>query len=188
MVFRIFFLTLVGSAFLCAQQFALPKALEDELSRKAEEVTEVNLDAAMMGIAKMALNRTGNDQESARRALDKLKGIYIRVFQFANDNAYNSAQLEPLRTQLSASSWKKLVNVRSKKAGENVEIVVRMENGPNTGLTVISGERKELAIIHIDGPVDLSELGRLGGNFGIPNLSNLEDNSSPKTVPAKEKE
>lgn len=188
-MFRAFLLTIAGAALLCAQQFALPKALEDELSQKAEEVTEVSLDATMLGFAKMALSGKGADQQSARRVLDKLRGVYIRVFEFANDNAYSQAQLEPLRAQLNSSSWKKLVNVRSKKAGENVEIFMRMENGLNTGLTVIAGERKELAIIHIDGPLDLSELGRLGGNFGIPDLSGLEsDATAPKSPAGKEEE
>jgi hypothetical protein len=185
-MFRAFFLTIIGAALLCAQPFALPKALEDELSQKAEDVTEVTLDATMLGFAKAALSSKGNDA-TARRVLDKLKGVYIRVFEFNTDNAYTPAQLEPLRAQLNQASWKKLVNVRSKKAGENVEIFMRMENGANTGLTVIAGERRELAIIHIDGPLDLAELGRLGGNLGIPDLSGIAGESDDPKPPAASK-
>lgn len=185
---RAFFLTIFSAALLCAQPFALPKALEEELSQKAEEVTEVTLDSAMLGFAKMALSNKGDDA-AARRVLDKLKGVYIRVFEFNSDNAYNPAQLEPLRAQLNQGAWKKLVNVRSKKAGENVEIFVRMEGGANTGLTVIAGERRELAIIHIDGPLDLAELGRLSGNLGIPDLSGIAGESdSPKASSRKKEE
>lgn len=182
-------LIMVGAAMLCAQPFALPKALEDELTKKAEEVTEVTLDATMLGFAKMALSGKDADQAVARRVIDRLKGVYVRVYEFADANAYTSAQLEPLRAQLSQSTWKKLVNVRSKKGGDNVEVFIRMENGMNTGLTVIAGERKELAIIHIDGPIDLSDLSGLAGNFGIPNLEGIgKETVAPKSSGVKEEE
>jgi hypothetical protein len=54
---------------------------------------------------------------------------------------------------------------------------------------VIAGERRELAIIHIDGPLDLAELGRLSGNLGIPDLSGIASESdSPKSSSRKKEE
>ncbi|MDZ7639647.1 MAG: DUF4252 domain-containing protein [Bryobacterales bacterium] len=114
---------------------------------EAEEVTEVSLDATMLGF--------GGDGPLPEQVISNPWLVGARTSPGSDIRVFESAELqrllvvvEPLRAQLNSSSWKKLVNVRSKKAGENVEIFMRMENGLNTGLTVIAGERKELAIIH----------------------------------------
>jgi hypothetical protein len=38
------------------------------------------------------------------------------------------------------------------------------------GLVVIAAEAKELTIVNIVGPIDLDQLSRLGGQFGIPKV------------------
>ena len=40
----------------------------------------------------------------------------------------------------------------------------------DTGLAVIAAEPKELTFVHIDGTIDPDTLGKLGGQFGIPNV------------------
>jgi hypothetical protein len=49
------------------------------------------------------------------------------------------------------------------------------------GLVILSAERKELAIVIIDGSIDLRELSSLGGQFGIP--SGIVPGSTPNPAP-----
>jgi hypothetical protein len=35
-------------------------------------------------------------------------------------------------------------------------------------VAIIAADRKELTVVHIDGPIDLDGLAKLSGNFGIP--------------------
>lgn len=170
MFIRVFVLLALSATSAFAQQLVLPPALERELRLKADEVTEVDLDATMLGLARHVLSDRDPEQATAKKVIDRLNGIHVRVFEFAEANAYTTSQLEPLRAQLAQGPWRRVVNVRSSKAREFVEVYLRMENGAPVGLAVIAAEPKELAFVHIDGPVSLSELGRLGGKFGIPDI------------------
>jgi hypothetical protein len=49
------------------------------------------------------------------------------------------------------------------------------------GLVILSAERKELSIVIIDGAIDLNQLSKLGGSFGIP-----KDLPNPGAPPPKE--
>ena len=57
-----------------------------------------------------------------------------------------------------------------KDGEETFGLYSKTEQGKSAGFAMIAAEPKELAIIHIDGPIDLSELASLGGQFGIPNI------------------
>jgi hypothetical protein len=49
-------------------------------------------------------------------------------------------------------------------------------------LVVIAADPKELTIVHIDGPLDPSDLDKLGGDFGVPRVE------VPKQKPTSAKE
>ncbi|MCW5962518.1 MAG: DUF4252 domain-containing protein [Bryobacterales bacterium] len=185
MFIRMFLLLTVSVVFTFAQQLRLPAELEKQLREQAEEVAEVDLDQSMLGLARQMLSSKDAGQAKAKQVIERLKGVYVRVYEFAGDNAYNPAQLEPLRAQLAQGAWKKLVNVRNTKSGEHVEVYLRMENNAPAGLAVIAAAARELAIVHLDGPINLQDLGELGGSFGIPKLGAGAVESS---VNAKEEE
>ena len=111
----------------------------------------------------------------------KLKGIYVRSFQFDSPGAYSEADVEAVRSQLKSPLWEKIVNVRSKRKGENAEIYFKGDNPDRIdGLVIIAADPKELTIVHIDGPLDPSDIEKLGGDFGVPRVE-----VHPKTKPAK---
>ena len=161
-----------------AQDFKMPMNLE-RLSAKASETTEVTLDGRMLQLAAKFMNDEG-DQE-AREMVKKLKGIYVRSFQFDSPGAYSEADVEAVRSQLKSPLWEKIVNVRSKRKGENAEIYFKGDNPDRIdGLVIIAADPKELTVVHIDGPLDPSEIEKLGGEFGVPRVE-----VHPKTKPAK---
>src|SRR5689334_18832567 len=71
------------------------------LENKAQDVVEVNIDGKLLDLAKRVLVKV-NDQDAKKvgQAISGLKGIYVRVFNFANENEYNPADVEDLRAQL----------------------------------------------------------------------------------------
>ena len=78
-----------------------------------------------------------------------------------------------MRSQLRNPAWNKIVNVRSKKEG-SVEVYV-MHNGTQvSGLALLAADPKEITVVNIVGPVDLEKLTELGGQFGIPDLDDLD--------------
>ena len=54
---------------------------------------------------------------------------------------------------------------------EDVDVYVNMEGDQVKGLAVIASEPREFTIVNIVGSIDVDKIGRLEGQFGIPQLS-----------------
>jgi len=161
-----------------AQDFKMPVNL-DRLASKASETTEVTLNGRMLQLAAKFMN--DEDDAEAREMVKKLKGIYVRSFQFDSSGAYSDSDVEAVRSQLKSPAWEKIVNVHSKRNGENAEIYFKGDNPDRIdGLVIIAADPKELTVVHIDGPLDPSDIEKLGGEFGVPKVE-----VRPKTKPAK---
>jgi predicted nucleotidyltransferase len=140
------------------------------LSEKAREVVDVTLDAQMLRIASKFLSAGDTDERAVRDVIAKLDGIYVRSYEFDSEHAYDRAAIDKIRAQL-GPSWKKIVNVRGRD--EDAEIYLDMRPGSDQpiGLIVINAEPRELTIVNIVGPIDLDQLMKLQGEFGIPKMS-----------------
>jgi hypothetical protein len=152
-----------------AQDPRIQMAHLDHLAAKASETVDVNIDERLIQLAAKVFNEKDEDEAQIKKLVAGLKGIYVKSFEFENDNQYSTADLESIRMQLSQASWSRLVNVTSKKEG-NVEVYVSMSGADINGLTVISSEPRELTVVNIVGPIDLQKLAKLEGNLGIPDL------------------
>ena len=142
----------------------------ERLADKADEVTDVNLDGAMLKLASKFMDEDEKDPEEAkvREMIKKLKGIYIKSFEFDKEGQYTDGDVESIRAQLRGPGWKKMVNVRSKRDKENAEIYVLGDEDNMLGLVILAAEPKELTVVDIVGPIDLDRLSELGGHLGIP--------------------
>jgi hypothetical protein len=147
----------------------IPVNLE-RLAAKASEVVDVNMDANMLKFAGNFLNKEKSDESQAQKLLTGLKALCVRSFEFDKDGQYAEQDVEELRAQLQAPAWSRMVGVRSKRDGENVDVYFRMEKGSITGLAVIAAEPKEFTFVHIDGLITPEQLAGLGGQFGIPKV------------------
>lgn len=78
-----------------------------------------------------------------------------------------------------------MVEARSKRDEQNVEVFFKMENGTVNGMAIIAAEPNELTLVHIDGPIDPEQLGSLGGQFGIPRVEVHKNAPKPATKPVK---
>lgn len=174
---------------------ALPASAQDarlklehleKLSAKAAEVTNVTLDGEMLQLAAKFLDMDKDDPETGpvKDLIKKLKGIYIKSFEFEQSNQYSAADVEEIRTQLAAPGWSKIVENRDKRANETNEIYVMKDAHNNIGgVAILVAEPKELTVVNIVGPMELDKLSALDGKFGIPENKEKEH---PKKRTAQE--
>jgi hypothetical protein len=153
---------------LSAQEIKMPVNL-DKLAEHATETVDVTLDSSMLQLASRFLSKDDPDQMHVKQLVSKLKGVYVRSFEFDKDGQYSRGDVEAIRSQLKTPSWTRIVGVKSTK-GENSEIYLKKNGDQVAGLVLINAEPKELTIVHIDGAIDPAELSELGGHMGIPKL------------------
>lgn len=169
---RLFVAAVLFAAATSLQAQRINLELPPALAAKAAESVDVTLDGAMLRLASKFLSDSDKDERAARAVVKKLDGIYVRVYEFDEDNVYDRSVVDHVRSQL-GPSWKRIVTVQSRKKEkrENVEIYTDMRGDAITGLVVICAEPRELTFVNIVGPIDLEELASMEGQFGIPHLS-----------------
>src|SRR5688572_388050 len=140
------------------------------LEQKANESVTITLDAALLGLAGRFLNAEEPNDAAVKEVMQGLSGIYVRSFTFDSDFVYQKSDVDMVRRQLSAPGWQRLVEVRSRKQGSDVDVYISMEGDKVRGLAIIASEPRELTIVNIVGSVDLQKLHRLEGRFGVPNM------------------
>jgi Domain of unknown function (DUF4252) len=164
---------------LCAQEIKLPASL-DRLASKATEVVDVTMDAHLLQLASRFLSDKSPDDANVKKLVSGLRGLYVKSFEFEKPGEYQSADIDSVRAQLRTPAWSRIVNVRSRKSGENSEVYVKTDNGKIGGLAIISTEPKELTIVSIEGSIDPDQLSDLGGHFGIPKIDTRKEKGHGK--------
>ena len=143
----------------------------EALETRARDVVEVNIDGKLLDLAKRVSTKV-NDENAKKvsLAIGGLKGIYVRVYRFENENEYNMADIDALRTQLNAPGWDKVANVRSKKNNQKVDVYTMFTGNMMSGVAVVISESKSVALVNIIGPIDIELLTELGGKLSIPKI------------------
>ena len=145
----------------------------DKLASKAAEVVDVTLDEPMLKLAsKFIAADEDPDSADALQLVKDLKGVYVKSFEFYKEGEYSQADLDAIRSQLTASSWSKMVGVISKREGEISEVYMMTESGGKRilGIAILAVEPKELTVVNIIGPIDIEKLSSLEGKMGIPKM------------------
>lgn len=154
----------------------------NKLEDKALDVVEVNIDGKLLDLAKRVLVKS-NDQDAKKvaQAIGGLRGIYVRVFNFANENEYNMADVEEIRAQLQAPGWEKLANARSKRNNQKIDVYTMFTGDLMSGVAVVVSESKSIALINVVGPIDIELLTEMSGKFNIPKIEiERENQEKPK--------
>jgi hypothetical protein len=172
-------LLLLGSALTArAQGPRLRMDQLDFLANKASETVDVKLDERLMQTT--ARFFSGKDDAEIKEVLKGIKGIYVKSFTFEKEGEYSQAELGSVISQLHGSTWSKILSVKSRKDGENVEVYLNMVGEQITGLAVLSIEPREFTVVNIVGPIDLDKLTKLAGQFGVPDLGIEQDKTKKK--------
>jgi hypothetical protein len=147
------------------------------LAEKATESVDVTLDSSMLRLASGFLSDDDDEDASVKKLVSRLKGVYVRSFEFDKEGQYSMADVESIRTQLKTPQWSRIVGSKSNK-GETSEIYVKKNGDEFAGLVVIDAEPRQLTVVHIDGPIDPGQLSELGGHMGIPELGKSKSKKS----------
>jgi hypothetical protein len=156
-------LLLATVAALLAPTWAAAQKLElnfDALAAKAREKAEVDLDGAALKQSLQLLGQNPKDPD-APSPFSGVQGLFVRHYEFAAPGAYSDSDLVSVRKQVaSGSGWSRIVNVKEKN--ESVEIYMLTPAGAKPGgFLLIAAEPKELTVVHVIGPLDVSRLQEL---------------------------
>lgn len=132
----------------------------DKLAANAKESTNITLEGDAL---KLATGFLGQGADS----LKGLTGVYVRSYEYEQPGQYKEEDLAPLRAYIKSLNWAKIVDVKEPK--ESTEIYLHpLPDSKLGGLAIVSAEAKEITVVLISGVMNAADLGKLGGNFGVP--------------------
>jgi hypothetical protein len=141
------------------------------LETRARDVVEVNVEGKLLDLAKRVLSKMKDqDAKKVAQAINGLQAIYVRVYNFENENEYNPADIEEIRAQLSAPGWERLANARSKKNNQKVDVYTMFSGDMMSGVAVVVSESKSIAFVNVIGTIDIDLLMELSGKLNIPRI------------------
>lgn len=154
----------------------------DRLFPKAVETIDVRVDGSLLLMASKFLKSDKADEAAVKEIVQALKGVYVKGVEFDKEGEYSEADVEAIRQQLSAPGWDRIVGVRSKRDGENVEVFLMINNNAVIeGIGVLISEPKQIMVVNVVGPLDPEKINNLRGQFGIPKDFALDFSGAKRT-------
>jgi len=141
----------------------------DKFAERADKVINVTVDEQLLRLAASFLSDKKPDEAKIKELILGLKGVFVKRFEFEKEGEFTLADVESIRSQLSAPGWSNVANVRSKREG-NYDVALMSEGSVIKGLAVLAAESKAFTVVNIVGPIDLAKLAELEGKFGIPHF------------------
>ena len=71
----------------------------DSLAQKAKESVDVTLDASMLQLAGGFLSSDDPDEARVKKLVSKLKGVYVRSFEFDKEGQYSMRDVDLVQAQ-----------------------------------------------------------------------------------------
>jgi hypothetical protein len=139
-------------------QLPVSSPIEKELAARASEATEITLDKKMLSLASRVMDGKDTYDDATRQLIENLDGIYIRNYEFDKEGLFTAEQVEQLRKNYETGEWSSLVRNRDRKTGESSDIMVKLVNGESHGLFILNVEPKEISMVLVLGPVQMSDL------------------------------
>jgi hypothetical protein len=146
-----------------------PPGLE-RFETEASDALEITVDERVLRLAAGALSDAKPDERALKALVAGLRDVYVRAFKFEREGVYQPAEVEALRARFRAPEWSRVVGVRSKKYGDNVDVFLSSAGGQLKGIAVVVAAPRELVYVHVSGDIDLERLRELEGRFSVPRL------------------
>ena len=154
----------------------------DKLEAKAVQTVDVTVDGSMMQLAsKFLSSERSPDEAKVKELVAGLKGVYVKRYEFDKEGQYSAADVEAIRAQLNTPAWSRLVGIRSKRDGQNVEVFSMLSGNRINALAILAAEPKALTVVNIVGTIDIDKLSELEGKFGVPQLELERDGKSSES-------
>jgi hypothetical protein len=142
----------------------------DHLQRSATQSVNVTIGDGLLKLASMALKHD-NDPEGRQAVaiIEGLKAIYVRSYEFPEDNMYSKEDVESVRAQLVQPGWTPLAQIRQRHDDvEDVDVYVSTENDKINGLAIVATCPRKFTIVNIVGSIDVAKLAAIEDRFGLP--------------------
>ncbi len=134
------------------------------------QFVEVNLSSAML---KFAARIAARQEPEAAELIRNLKSIRVNVVGLDDSNRdITIEQIEGVRRKLEGQGWTKMVTVREKNGGDNVDVHV-MQRGEEAidGLVVTVLDKKgEAVFVNIVGNINADQIAQIADKFDIEPL------------------
>jgi hypothetical protein len=144
------------------------------------EFVEVNLSSAML---KFAARIAARQEPEVAEMIRNLKSIRVNVVGLDDTNrAATVEQIEGVRRKLEAQGWTKMVTVRERNGGDNVDVHVKQRGEESIdGLVVTVLDRKgEAVFVNIVGNINADQLAQIADKFDIEPLRKVHSKIEAK--------
>lgn len=161
------FLTLAAALPLCAQ--SIDFKMLDKLGEKAKESSVVSLGPEQLGLVAGLTGEQG--KQGLGEVAKALKSVQVRSYEFDEKGMYDVEIVRAFRDKVvSSGNWVNIISTKEKGGFTDI-MVQKGPDGKSSGFLIVAAEPREVSIVHIDGPLDMSSLGKLGGIMGIPEVA-----------------
>ena len=137
------------------------------------QFVEVNLSSGML---KFAAKLAARHEPDAAELVGNLKSIRVNVVGLDDANrASNVEKIEAVRRKLEGQGWTKMVTVREKDGGDNVDVHV-MQRGEDAidGLVVTVIDHKgEAVFVNIVGNINADQISKIADKYDIDPLKKI---------------
>lgn len=144
------------------------------------QFVEVNLST---GLLRFAAKIAARHEPEASELLAGLKSIRVNVVSMDDSNRADTlAKIESVRRKLESQGWNKMVTVREKGEGDNVDVHVKQRGDENIdGLVVTVIDHKgEAVFVNIVGNINADQIAKLADKFDIDALKHVHLKSGHK--------
>lgn len=154
-----------GGAATRAQEARLHLGHLDRLAARATESVEITMNDVQVQFLRKLVSLGESERSKIKGALSKLKGVYVRGYEFAHDGEYSDADIEEVRAQLRSPGWERIVEVRNRNSSDEVFFMPRDDEV--AGFAAISTEPRKVCVINIVGPMGIDEMALLEREFHL---------------------
>jgi len=137
------------------------------------QFVEVNLSTAML---KFAARIAARHEPETAELIRGLKSIRVNVVGMDDSNRASTVeQIESVRRKLEKDGWTKMVTVREKDDGDNVDIHVKQRGEESIdGLVVTVIDKKgEAVFVNIVGNINADQIAKIADKFDIDPLKKV---------------
>ena len=164
----------LAAAFAClalpvlaaAQDAQLKLPSFSDLKDKAVKSVDITIGSSLLGFMGWMMDDHDKDSAELKKTITGLKSVQIRSYQFSSDFAYSRADVDAVRSQLSAPGWSQLIKVHDQHKNEDVDIYIALDKQTVKGLAIIAANRREFTFLNIVGAVALEQVAKLRETFG----------------------
>jgi Domain of unknown function (DUF4252) len=144
------------------------------LAAKATESVNISLSPWLLHMAGSFIDDKDEDSVATKHLLAGIKSIEVRSYQFASDNAYSTADIDSVRSQL--AGWSQIMQVHQREKSQDVDMYILIENNVTKGFALIASEPREFTIINIVGSISVEDLPKLQSHLHLPKIADSQVN------------